>query len=176
MRNLGERARGKHRSCPDTELFVLAANGAHRPDYVIGVDEGSGRDEPVRVMLERELGGLVRDTDDASFDSEPIHFLQRRGHRIVCRQSLGSILEHVLRGELRALGVAVLGLITDEVVLLETFMRKADHRVDHRQIEQTRHNIPRSTAYDNDPRELTYCDVSTVIGGPPVSSASSARN
>ncbi len=73
---------------------------------------------------------VAADADQADFDAEPVHLVQRDRDRIACAvQFLGHVLEHVFDREIE-LRRAVLQLLADEVVHFEVVGREADHRVD----------------------------------------------
>ena len=117
---------------------------ATEPMTSLGSDTARG-DEAVREQLERLLRGLLAHPDHRLLDAEAIHLLQQQRDRVVGGQALGHVLEHVLDRELEVLlGLAVLGLLADEVVLRESLVRESDHRVDHRETHRSGHDILRS--------------------------------
>src|SRR6202047_4459248 len=64
-RHLRKGAGRKHRRRTDPEFLVLASDCAHRPDDVVGISNGPGRNKPVGMVLQRQARSLVGNHDHA---------------------------------------------------------------------------------------------------------------
>jgi hypothetical protein len=129
---LREGAGGERADGADAVLLVVPDDRADGAHHVVRVIDVAARDETVREPLQGQLGGLAGAADHALLDAEPVHLAQRDAHRVVGRQVVRDVLEHVLRREGERLRLLVLELLTDEVVLRGAGLREGDHRVDDR--------------------------------------------